>query len=103
MIKQFIISSSLMLAATTICAPKPPSFNPAWITAKPEVLTYQSKAKEGDGLYQVGGASPRNSDRAAGHWENHGVDAGIRKADLPLEVGLIMRRGGSRSVPQIYI
>jgi hypothetical protein len=53
MIKQFIISSSLILAGTTLCAAEPPSFNTAWITAKPEVLTYQSKSKQGDGLYQV--------------------------------------------------
>jgi len=44
---------AVVLAATTLCAADSPSFNTAWITAKPEVLTYQSKAKQGDGLYQV--------------------------------------------------
>lgn len=50
---QFPLCASLALAATTLCAAEPPSFNTAWITAKPEVLTYQSKSKQGDGLYQV--------------------------------------------------
>lgn len=43
----------LVLAATPLGAAESPSFNTAWITPKPEVLTYQSKAKQGDGLYQV--------------------------------------------------
>jgi len=47
------LCASLILAASTLGAAESPSFNTAWITAKPEVLTYQSKAKQGDGLYQV--------------------------------------------------
>jgi hypothetical protein len=50
---QFSVSASLVIATTTLCAVEPPSFNTAWITAKPEMLTYQSKSKQGDGLYQV--------------------------------------------------
>ncbi len=50
---QFALCASLILAATPLCAAESPSFNTAWIPAKPEVLTYQSKAKQGDGLYQV--------------------------------------------------
>lgn len=47
------VGVSLLLAASTLCAAGPPAFNTAWITAKPEVLTYQSKSRQGDGLYQV--------------------------------------------------
>jgi hypothetical protein len=50
---QITVCASLILAATPLGAAESPSFNTAWIPAKPEVLTYQSKAKQGDGLYQV--------------------------------------------------
>jgi hypothetical protein len=50
----------LILAATTLGATELPSFNTDWITAKPEVLTYQSKAKQGDGLFQVSVARTKN-------------------------------------------
>jgi len=50
---QFPLSVSVILAATMLRAAESPSFETAWITAKPEVLTYQSKSKQGDGLYQV--------------------------------------------------
>ena len=43
----------LVLAAVTCCAAEPQSFDTSWIPAKPEVLTYRSTAKQGDGLYQV--------------------------------------------------
>ncbi len=57
---QSTISVSLLLAATTLHATELPPFNTAWITAKPEVLTYQSKAKQGDGLFQVSVARTKN-------------------------------------------
>ena len=43
----------LVLATTTGVAAEPRSFDTAWITAKPEVLTYRTTARTGDGLYQV--------------------------------------------------
>jgi hypothetical protein len=43
----------LVLAAVTCRAAEPQSFDTSWIPAKPEVLTYRSTAKQGDGLYQV--------------------------------------------------
>jgi hypothetical protein len=43
----------LILAAATCCAAEPQSFDTSWITATPEVLTYRSTGKQGDGLYQV--------------------------------------------------
>jgi hypothetical protein len=49
----FPLGLSLLLAAGTLGAAELQPFNTAWITAKPEVLTYQSKARQGDGLYQV--------------------------------------------------
>jgi len=45
--------AALILAASALRAAELSSFNTAWITAKPEVLTYRSKARQGDGLYQV--------------------------------------------------
>src|ERR1700690_3081408 len=48
-----IVLASLILAAATRGAADAPAFDTAWITAKPEVLTYRSTGKEGDGLYQV--------------------------------------------------
>jgi hypothetical protein len=51
MIKPFYFS--LVLAATTCYAAESPSFDTTWVTAKPEVLTYRTTAKAGDGLYQV--------------------------------------------------
>jgi len=42
-----------ILVATMASAVEPPSFNTGWITGRPEVLTYRSTAKQGDGLYQV--------------------------------------------------
>jgi len=51
---------SLGLYATVLRAGENPRFDTAWIPAKPEVLTYRSTAKQGDGLYQV--AVSRTSD-----------------------------------------
>jgi len=48
MIKRSLL---LILAAATCHGAE--SFDTAWITAKPEVLTYRTTAKEGEGLYQV--------------------------------------------------
>jgi hypothetical protein len=43
----------LVLATITGFAAEPRSFDTTWITAKPEVLTYRTTARAGDGLYQV--------------------------------------------------
>jgi len=53
MIKKLLVSSSICLAAATLFAAEIPSFDTAWITGKPEVLTYKTAAKEGDGFYQL--------------------------------------------------
>ena len=45
--------ASILLATAAGHAAEPPSFNTTWIPAKPEVSTYRSSAKQGDGLYQV--------------------------------------------------
>ena len=42
-----------IFTATTLRAAELPSFDTSWIPAKPEMLTYHSKSKQGDGLYQV--------------------------------------------------
>lgn len=42
-----------ILTAATLPAAETPSFDTSWIPAKPEMLTYHSKSKQGDGLYQV--------------------------------------------------
>ena len=43
----------LILASAACHGAAAESFNTSWITPKPEVLTYHTTAKEGDGLYQV--------------------------------------------------
>ena len=50
---QSAVCASLILVTLTLSAAESPSFDTAWITPKPEVLTYQSKARQGNGLYQV--------------------------------------------------
>ena len=53
MIKPLILSSALLLAPSRLFSTETPSLDTAWITAKPEVLTYRTTGKQGDGLYQV--------------------------------------------------
>src|SRR5580700_10324844 len=50
---KLILASSLLVAVATCSATQPQSFETAWITAKPEVLTYRTTSKQGDGFYQV--------------------------------------------------
>ena len=50
--KSFLLVFSIFTAAT-LRAAELPSFDTSWIPAKPEMLTYHSKSKQGDGLYQV--------------------------------------------------
>jgi hypothetical protein len=42
-----------VFTAAMSCAAEPQSFETSWITSKPEVLTYRSTGKGGDGLYQI--------------------------------------------------
>jgi hypothetical protein len=53
MTKQSIFSLCAVFGATMLCSGAPQSFDTSWISSKPEMLTYRSKAKQGDGLYQV--------------------------------------------------
>jgi hypothetical protein len=53
MITRYFIHCSLLLAAAICGAADPQSFDTSWITAKPEVLTYRTTGKQGDGFYQV--------------------------------------------------
>ena len=53
MTKQSILGVCLIVSAATFRAGGSPAFDTSWIPAKPEMLTYRSKAKQGDGLYQV--------------------------------------------------
>ena len=48
-----LTSTLLVLSATILSAAESPSLDTDWIPARPEVLTYSSKGKQGDGLYQV--------------------------------------------------
>ncbi len=51
---KIIFQSFLLLAAaSTVFAAEPTPFKTQWITSKPEVLTYSSIGKQGNGLYQV--------------------------------------------------
>lgn len=43
----------LVFCAGMCGAAEPRSFDTSWITDKPEVLTYRTSGKEGDGLYQL--------------------------------------------------
>ena len=43
----------IMLSATILSAAEPVLFDTKWISSKPEMLTYRSTGKQGDGLYQV--------------------------------------------------
>ncbi len=49
----FISIITIVLFSDFLGAAEPMQFNTAWITSKPEVLTYKSISKQGDGLYQV--------------------------------------------------
>jgi len=51
--KTKLYGALLTLATITVHATEATSFNTSWIQAEPEVLTYRSKAGQGDGLYQV--------------------------------------------------
>ncbi len=42
-----------LMLSTTLYGKVPVSFNTQWISSKPEVMTYSSTSKQGDGLYQV--------------------------------------------------
>jgi hypothetical protein len=53
MITRYSICFPLLFAAATCVAADPQSFDTSWITAKPEVLTYRTTGKQGDGFYQV--------------------------------------------------
>lgn len=53
MTKQSIFSLCVVFGATMLRADAPQSFNTSWISSKPEMFTYRSTAKQGDGLYQV--------------------------------------------------
>lgn len=44
---------SIIFAAAVCSASGAQAFDTTWITAKPEVLTYRTTTKEGNGLYQV--------------------------------------------------
>lgn len=48
-----ITTMCIVLSTDFLGAAEPLQFNTAWITSKPEVLTYKSTSKQGDGLYQV--------------------------------------------------
>jgi hypothetical protein len=53
MIPRYSIFFPLLFAAAICGAAEPQSFDTSWITAKPEVLTYRTTGKQGDGFYQV--------------------------------------------------
>ena len=46
----FILLTVIVSAAFTA---EPVTFNTQWIPTKPEILTYRSSSKQGDGLYQI--------------------------------------------------
>jgi len=58
--KKLFLCATVTLTAGWLQASELPSFNTSWITGNPEVLTYHSTAKQGDGLYQV--SVSRNDD-----------------------------------------
>lgn len=51
MFNRFVILLIVITAAAF--SAEPVSFNTQWIPSKPEILTYRSTSKQGDGLYQV--------------------------------------------------
>jgi len=53
MITRYSICCPLLLAVAICGAADLQSFDTSWITAKPEVLTYRTTGKQGDGFYQV--------------------------------------------------
>ena len=52
-IAHLFLCAALIHAAKMVCADETASFNTSWISGKPEVLTYRTSSKQGDGLYQV--------------------------------------------------
>lgn len=53
MTKKSTMTLCLIVTAAILRADESPAFDTSWIPAKPEVLTYRSRAKQGGGLYQV--------------------------------------------------
>jgi hypothetical protein len=49
----YILVFAIVVVSNIFAASEPKFFDTKWISSKPEMLTYKSTSKQGDGLYQV--------------------------------------------------
>ncbi|MFZ4619303.1 MAG: hypothetical protein ACOYNS_01995 [Bacteroidota bacterium] len=51
--KQIFLFAAFIFSVSLLTASEPEPFKTQWLSSKPEVLTYSSTSKQGNGLYQI--------------------------------------------------